>query len=434
MRIQTWLNQGEAGYKLHQMFDLPAGAQALTYADINRDGAIDMVFPACSKTLPSRGTGTDCEIHIAYNIQAGLCSTEASQFDGKGDLKCRGWGDLCTRDPQAVLSLRKGDVSFAVADLFPDDKGVELMIAAPGNRNIQVPIRAGDFDVDGFPDLLITVRNATNHRKVKVLRNVPCGKGVFGCPTESGRGFVVAGGKGWEALDAITDSTGASWIDLDDDGSLDIMVHRDGKEQITFLQNNFFHDAFFLKAQVLTGVCEGTCEPVGGGKKYSALGAGYSGASFKFTVFDTAGRRHAQQVPQLPQTGYQALQSPHTFIGLGRTNNYIENLVVGTSLNPPEDTTTLEAVIPNSQVIVNPPWPIWGDSLYKVTSPVTKRNKEWRTELFLHPGDWVPWVAAAVLGTVVTLAFVVWRLDEREKKEDERERRRALHAINFQAL
>ncbi|KAL1405541.1 hypothetical protein Q8F55_009179 [Vanrija albida] len=438
MRLQTWLNNGDAGYHIHQEYDLPPGAQALTFADINRDGAIDLVFPTCAKTFPSRGTGSDCAIHIAYNVQAGLCSTEASQFERNGDLKCRGWGDLCRRDKLATFSLRKVDewhTSFNVADLFPDDTGVELMVAAPGNRNIQIPIRAGDFDVDGFPDLLITVRNGTSHRKVKVLKNVPCGKGVFGCPTKSGRGFVVAGGKGWEALEAITDSTGASWIDLDDDGSLDIMVHRDGKEQITFIQNNFFHDAFFLKAQVLNGACEGTCEPAGGGKKYSALGAGYSGASFKFTVFDTAGRRHAQQVPQLPQTGYQALQSPHTFIGLGRTNNYVENLVVGTTLYEPDDgRTSLEAVIPNSQLIVNPPWPLSGDSLYKLKPPVTKRNKEWRTELFLHPGDWIPWVAAAVLGTVVTLGFVVWRLDEREKKEDERERRRALHAINFQAL
>lgn len=35
MKLQTWLNNGEAGYKIHQEYDLPAGAQALTFADIS---------------------------------------------------------------------------------------------------------------------------------------------------------------------------------------------------------------------------------------------------------------------------------------------------------------------------------------------------------------------------------------------------------------
>lgn len=65
---------------------------------------------------------------------------------------------------------------------------------------------------------------------------------------------------------------------------------------------------------------------------------------------------------------------------------------------------------------------------------VKNRPLEWRSELFLKPGDWVPWVAAAVFGAVIILAMAVFGLNEREKKEDEKERQRALHAINFQAL
>lgn len=87
-------------------------------------------------------------------------------------------------------------------------------------------------------------------------------------------------------------------------------------------------------------------------------------------------------------------------------------------------------MIPNSQVILNPPWAREA----RDNETVRYRSKEWRTELFLHPGDWIPWVAAAVVGTVVTLGMVVVWLGEREKREDEKDRRRALHAINFQAL
>lgn len=79
--------------------------------------------------------------------------------------------------------------------------------------------------------------------------------------------------------------------------------------------------------------------------------------------------------------------------------------------------TNLDSIIPNSHLIINPPHP----STFEIPKQDTKaevvlnRPEEWRTELYLHPGDWVPYVAAAVLGTVIILAGVVFGLNEREK-------------------
>ena len=47
--------------------------------------------------------------------------------------------------------------------------------------------------------------------------------------------------------------------------------------------------------------------------------------------------------------------------------------------------------------------------------PVKSRSNEWRSELFLHPGDWVPWVGAAVICTVLVLGMTVVGLNEKEK-------------------
>jgi len=93
---------------------------------------------------------------------------------------------------------------------------------------------------------------------------------------------------------------------------------------------------------------------------------------------------------------------------LGRTNNYVERLFVGSSLSA-DHYTILEALIPNSQLIINPPYPFVNGST------VEGRPVEWRSELFLHPGDWVPWVAAAVAGAVAVLGFVVLGLRAREQ-------------------
>ena len=123
------------------------------------------------------------------------------------------------------------------------------------------------------------------------------------------------------------------------------------------------------------------------------------------------------------QTAYGALQPPSTYFGLGRTNNYVESLFVGSTRRQPEPVLVLEGVIPNSEVVVIPTQPDAGGS-----------PEHWRRELFLHPADWVPAVTLALGALIAVLGLIVFGLDLREKREDERERQRAVHAINFDAL
>lgn len=57
--------------------------------------------------------------------------------------------------------------------------------------------------------------------------------------------------KGVDALSSITDARVAVFVDLDEDGTLDIMVRRTGDQgagRVLFVQNNFDYDAFFMKA------------------------------------------------------------------------------------------------------------------------------------------------------------------------------------------
>ncbi|CCO30412.1 T-cell immunomodulatory protein Short=Protein TIP [Rhizoctonia solani AG-1 IB] len=232
------------------------------------------------------------------------------------------------------------------------------------------------------------------------------------------RRFFKSAKHGAEVLAEITDARGVAFVDLDEDGTLDILVQRNGAQtgsRIAFIQNNFFQDAFFLKVIVLNGACpSGICETSSG--KYKPFGSTNPGASFKYTVLDTRGERSAAFGIQLPQTGYQALHTPYAFIGLGRTNNYIESLTAGST--SPQSSTTLEGVIPNSKLVLNP----------------NPDGNDWRRELFLRPGQWLWWVLFTLVGATVILFIVVVVLHINEKREDERERKKALHHINFDAL
>lgn len=60
---------------------------------------------------------------------------------------------------------------------------------------------------------------------------------------------------------------------------------------------------------------------------------------------------------------------------------------------------SLEGVIPNSKVVIIPP-----------DSPTQVAGGDWKRELYLRPGEWIPWVSVTVVVTVVLLGGVVWGL------------------------
>ncbi|KAF8214026.1 hypothetical protein K438DRAFT_1802750 [Mycena galopus ATCC 62051] len=415
---QIWVNNKSAGFSLALQGSMPSGVQSVSFADVDRDGTIDMVFITCPSISTSTGVGTDCAINIAYNKQLPLCTTV-------GAKNCRPPEDLCTADPAFSFDLTNSAdndayLSLPISTLFPGSSLVVLdTTPVPA---LPISLKLGDANLDGFPDILVIIASGQD-RVPKMLFSVPCGAGVFGCGSGHGKhGWSIAT-KGAETLDAVKDARSVSFLDIDEDGTLDIMVQRTGtlgQGNVLFVQNNFYYDAFFLKAIVLNGACgNGWCYGPNGTDKYHPFGVSYSGASYKYTVLDTTGSRSAAQIGQLPQTSYQSLQTPYSFFGLGRTNNYIENLFVGSTMHTAEHYINIEGVIPNSKLVILPP---------------AETGGAWKRELFLRPGEWIPWVTLTVVVGTALLAVIVLVLHLNEKREDELERRRASHHINFDAL
>lgn len=428
-RFQIWTNDKTSGFHLRQSEQLPAGTQAISFADVDRDGTVDMIFSTCASVSSKTGIGSSCSINIAYNKQIPLCESATTPSMVNGRRVCRPLESLCLRDPLFKFDLRGDDsneafVSIPLSSLVPSADGKSpglLVMDTTSSPPLPVPITLGDSDLDGFPDLLLIVAH-DDRTTPKLLFNTPCGPSVVGCGGDRKRGWKV-GKKGIEVLDKVHDARGVAMVDMDEDGTLDIMVQRTGKQgqgKISFLQNNFYYDAFFLKAIVLNGACEnGWCASPNGSTKFHPYGVSYSGATFKYSVIDTSGKRAAAQVAQMPQTGYQALQTPYTFFGLGRTNNYLESLFVGSTKHSQEHFIAMEGVIPNSRVVV---------------IPATHDGASWRRELYLRPGKWIPWVTFTVALATAMLAGIVGLLHLAEKRADERERRKASHRINFDAL
>lgn len=110
---------------------------------------------------------------------------------------------------------------------------------------------------------------------------------------------------------------------------------------------------------------------------------------------------------QLPQSGYLSLGTPYSYFGLGRTNNYVENLFIGSTRHQPLHFINIEGVIPNSQIVIDPYQPSGR------TDPGS-----WSKELYLHPGDWIPWVTVALGAAIAFLGAIVVALHLNEKVSD----------------
>ncbi|THH16940.1 hypothetical protein EW146_g3775 [Bondarzewia mesenterica] len=454
--FQIWVNNKDDGFSLAQSERLPQGTQSVTFADMDRDGTIDLLITTCTSVSSRTGLGTGCSLNIAYNKQLPLCTSSSSALilsaplnesveDGQKKKTCRRPDELCSADPNFRFDFEGTSyVSLPISTLLPSQSSRSslLVLDTSFSPPLPVPPRLGDANLDGFPDLLIVTSTTVDHaRRPRLIYSDICGgKGVMGCDVPGARRGWKEVKKNADALGNVSDARGVAFLDMDEDGTLDIMVQRTGEQgqgNVLFVQNNFYYDAFFMKAIVLNGACiSGWCTPSDGSERYRPFGVSYSGASYKYTVLDTSGRRSAAQgihflpsfsmspnstsspVAQLPQTSYQSLQTPYVFFGLGRTNNYIENLFAGSTKHTAQHFINLEMVIPNSKIVINP----------------SETDDVWRKELYLRPGEWIPWVGVSVIATTVGLAGVVLVLHLNEKREDELERRRASHHINFDAL
>lgn len=418
-------------YDLAQTGTLPPGTGPLSFADMNRDGTMDVVFATCE-----RGA---CSLHIAYNEQKPLCSKERRgmltwpNYTAPAPGPCRDALQLCDADPALRLHMDPDapgawHAQWPLAELTGD---AQLLVRDDmGSRMAPVPIRLGDWNLDGYPDvavLTVPAHARPGQTRVSLLENVPCPRhgGSAGCASGGPDPRMLVRVNGTE-LDTLEYVRSVSFMDIDEDGTLDLVLQSlepaslrtSDARTISFVQNNVFHDSFFLKTLTLNGACGSRCESPDT-PPFSPWGGALGGASYKFAVLDPNGVRRAQQVGQQPQTAYEALHPPTAFAGLGRTNNYVESLFVGSTRRQTPPYLVLEGVIPNSEVIVFP------------TGPTPEL---WRRELFLHPADWIPLVTLTLSVLLALLGAVVFVLDLHEKREDERERQRAVHAINFDAL
>jgi integrin alpha FG-GAP repeat containing protein 1 len=235
-KYQIWVNKKEKGFSLSQEGQLPFGTQAISFADIglsshfkartfsywipDRDGTIDIIFPSCSHVDQSTGIGTDCFINIAYNQQLSLCSSTTESGMKDGTRVCRRPEALCIADPSFKFDLTDSPenaayVRFPVSSILPSSS--LLVYDTSSVPPLPIPLKLGDADLDGFPDMLAISVQGHDYTP-RLLYSVPCAAGLGGCSKmgTGRRGWMMVT-KGVEILNNIKDARSLSFLDMDED-------------------------------------------------------------------------------------------------------------------------------------------------------------------------------------------------------------------------
>jgi integrin alpha FG-GAP repeat containing protein 1 len=421
--MEIWLrtNNGDATpYKLAMKKSLPQGTGPLAIADVDGDGHLDLIFAVC---YPANSCSSANELHIVYNLQRRFCSRR------RNDANCRSTDDLLAQSEPfdfATDASGPGHVIIPLSTLFP---GQDLRISFEDNvSKTPISISVGDYDLDSYPDLVLTLADRKQPGRSELtrpalLRNVACDlKYCTGDQISANRRTFI---EVLEAVDPLRNARQissvafADWYGMGPPGFI-VNTYSNGQPRHFAIRNGISRDAFSFRVETLNGVCPAPCKHSRTGSRAERPSSvNFVGAMYRFAFVDPSGTTQIRSGMQLGQTSNRALQSPTLLFGLGWTSNFIQTLEVGLNMHVGPTQYSKANIFPNSEIIFIPPH---ADS------------KTWTAELQIHPGEYIIYVFISVASALVILAVITGIFKLQERREDELERKKHTHLVNFDAL
>ena len=282
------------------------------------------------------------------------------------------------------------DVSI-IGEIFKKKENHTYDLPLPDVPNVRLDdsslaiIRPGDFLAEGRPGLLVKQKSGDN--TYLSLYSKDAYEFILQLTVNSSKIGNVKNGV---------------FYDINESGLLSLIVQNDKLENFFIL--NFRKNTYFVKSKLMNDK-----------KAYYDANLG---ASFRYIVTDRDGSRHMDLWYQLAQTSDMNIPLPYSLIGIGETNNYIENFQI-LSGNYYKDLSMFKdsskrnfkdqtPIIPNTQMVI-----------FKFLNDASKY--EWYIDLIVLPMDSLVVIALVIVGVMLAILGVIIYLHIREVKEEQKE-------------
>lgn len=384
--FEVWLGDKSEGFHYSRKIDFPS--------DFSR--VDDLKFPG----------------HIGQSLYVDMEST------GKINLVlplC--YDKLCEN---STIMIHSGEWHVSQVN-FKDNNGV-MWGFVPPNKDRRytdtITLRGGDFNMDGYPDLLATLHsNSLKQSRAFLLLNTPHSSSTFK------RTFEIQWDLEWSTSLHYNETVMAVFYDFYQDGVLDVILvtsndDMKNKYRTAAFKNSLNCDANFVKVMVLTGLTNSMypISPGSLGKKKRTYGTNLPGPSIAYSTTTQDGSPRHAIAAQLPQSAHFSLNLPYTIFGLGRTPNFVDVLRIGVNGKSRE----WPQIIPNSQMVVIP-------------NPMSEPSR-WKAQLFVTPSKLILLSAAALTGTCGLITAIILILYWKERREDKIEKLQEAHRFHFDAM
>ncbi|KAG8341970.1 hypothetical protein ERJ75_001253300 [Trypanosoma vivax] len=352
-----------------------------SFADINGDGAPDLIVPMCASGGSARSFG-ECSSFDALKIYLNdlLLSTPCTS---RGC--CSGHPYGFNEKLSSVFSLKdNGGCSVHTTD--------DLPLVMPSTTASPLLLRFGDCNRDGYADLVVP----SSYGPLVLTNTANFSGSLFTCaPVDNS--LAVRTAKGFKTYrEAIP-----FFVTVADKGRLDIVLTHHGKvvSPLKVYLNRLpgQEQNYYLTSSALNGVANGDLwgvyQPV------TVHRFGWNDINMK--------PRWAYGV-QLSRTQGHALQSSRLYFGLGRTFSYIHDYTIGASVSASTVHRRWSAnLIPNSNVFA------W---LHPLKSP-----GDWHLQLYLAFATYKKLLLIVLGTTLVLLGPLIALLKLNEIWQDRRE-------------
>lgn len=308
--FEVWLNMKNGEYCVVQSAKAPKGAGQVSFADVDQNGAEDLIFPVC--------IGDSCQeasyIQVIFNYNK---APSSCQFENSA-ISTRVFEPFQFNSTTLLIPL---PLSQTFSSSSPD---------------MPFRIQTGDLDLDGYPELMLLLDDGLGPY-CSIFRNVHK-EGA------DSRSFILWPESDLRILRAKRGAYLCSFFDLDENGVLDILItlsQSNHSYTFSFYNNIPEEDNMHLKALMLTNTER---------QEYSSA---LTGAVFVLTQRKLDFSSKIRHGSQLTQTSYFALQPPYCVFGFGKYTIAIENFIAARPTIA-HSTRVWTPLVPRISVIIEP--------------------------------------------------------------------------------
>ena len=338
--------------------------------DFNDDGRVDLIFPSL--------TGNKVSI---------LLNKESRKND---------WSDeFCPHHKikeQSNTLFNLSDSKYCINLTFPesDDKKIYY-----NPKITYTSIRTADFMSSGSHGILVIMEDINNGEQSVRLYKIDKDDDKLNLELEIDLSKKF--------LNLNQNLQYASFFDFGEDGILDVIVV--GDDETRGFYRNVDNSNYYVTAQLSV---------TDNDKKYNLIEVG---AGYHYVVTNNNGKRRIDYSWQLAQTGDLNLNLNYAYMGLGRTNNYLENLeIVSVSSKKINNDTKSDSVKFTDKDLTE----------YKQYTPIIPKSQllvkkvgdDWNIDLIVQPTEKIILMIVIIFIILLIILAIIIYLHIKEVKED----------------